>query len=108
VSVKLTWWAEATIVGRVPPTVFWPEPNVDSALVDIRRHDRQPAGVDREWVFDLIGAGFGQRRKMLRRSLAEFGVTPEELLAAGVRPTARAEELVLSDWVALASSVARP
>ena len=41
-SVRRAWWADATVVGKVPPTVFVPPPRVDSALVDIRRHP--PAG----------------------------------------------------------------
>jgi 16S rRNA (adenine1518-N6/adenine1519-N6)-dimethyltransferase len=74
---------------------------VDSALVEIRR--RAPAaGEDvRATAFGLIEAGFNQRRKMLRRSLAGR-VEPEAFAAAGIRPEARAEELVLADWLRLA------
>ncbi|MGH9278904.1 MAG: 16S rRNA (adenine(1518)-N(6)/adenine(1519)-N(6))-dimethyltransferase RsmA, partial [Acidimicrobiales bacterium] len=106
VSVKVAWWADAKVVARVPPTVFWPEPNVESALVEIRRHARQPSGVDRAKVADLVTAGFGQRRKMLRRSLAGIGVTPEQFGAAGIRPDARAEEIDLAGWAALAKAMA--
>jgi 16S rRNA (adenine1518-N6/adenine1519-N6)-dimethyltransferase len=96
-SVKVAWWAEAEVVGRVPPSVFVPPPRVESALVAVRR--RPPAGDDaaRAGVFALVEAGFGQRRKMLRRSLAER-VPAEGFAAAGVRPDARAEELDLADW----------
>ena len=48
-------------------------------------------------MFSLVEAGFGQRRKMLRRSLADR-VTVAQLEAAGIRPEARAEELELVDW----------
>src|ERR687885_341273 len=84
--------------GRWPsgsPPVLWPEPNVESAVVDIRRHD--PPAADRDWLFRLVAAGFGQRRKMLRRSLAEL-VPAEGFEAAGIRPDARAEELGVEDW----------
>lgn len=101
-SVKVAWWADAEVVGRVPPTVFVPEPRVESALVRLRRHGRQPPGVDRSRVFRLVDAGFGQRRKMLRRSLAGL-VGPDDFARAGVRPEARAEELALGDWVRLAA-----
>lgn len=103
-SVKLGWWAQARVVGRVPPSVFIPPPRVDSALVDIRRHE--PAGTDEERrrTFALVEAGFGQRRKMLRRSLAGHA-TVEALEAAGIRPQARAEELTLTDWIRLAEEV---
>ena len=106
-SVKLRWWAQARIVGRVPPTVFVPPPRVDSALVDVRRHP--PAGDDdeRSAVFGLVEAGFGQRRKMLRRSLAHL-VAADAFAAVGVRPEARAEELTLEDWRRLAATSSGP
>ena len=96
-SVKRAWWAEATIVRKVGRTVFIPQPRVDSALVEVVR--RPPAGdeAQRASVFSLVEAGFGQRRKMLRRSLADR-VTVAQLEAAGIRPEARAEELELEDW----------
>jgi 16S rRNA (adenine1518-N6/adenine1519-N6)-dimethyltransferase len=103
-SVKVGWWAGARVVGKVPPTVFVPPPRVDSALVEVRR--RAPAGDDaaRRAVFGLVEAGFGQRRKMLRRSLADR-VPAAAFAAAGVRPEARAEELVLADWQRLAAAL---
>jgi 16S rRNA (adenine1518-N6/adenine1519-N6)-dimethyltransferase len=103
VSVKVAYWATARIVGRVPSTVFLPEPNVESALVDVRRRAAPAvdADVDREWLFRLVSAGFAQRRKMLRRALAGL-VTPEQMAAAGVRPEARAEELDVPTWARLA------
>ena len=100
-SVKLAWWADATVVAKVAPTVFIPQPRVDSALVDIRRHAPAGTAEQRTSVFDLVAAGFGQRRKMLRRSLADK-VEPGDLEAAGINPEARAEELTLADWFHLA------
>jgi len=116
VSVKVAYWGVAAVAGRVPPTVFWPEPKVESALVDIRRHAGGPAApdVDRDWLFRLVAAGFGQRRKMLRRSLAAVvgeggaGVLADGFARAGVRPDARAEELDLDAWARLARCVPRP
>ena len=104
VSVKVAYWATAKVVGRVPATVFHPVPKVESALVRI---DRRPApavggAVEPEWLFRLVRAGFGQRRKMLRRSLAAL-VSPEAFEAAGIRPDARAEELGVEDWGRLAA-----
>lgn len=101
-SVKRAWWAEATVVGKVAPSVFVPQPRVGSALVELRRH--APAGTiaQRVAVFELVEAGFNQRRKMLRRSLATK-VAPGDLEAAGIRPDARAEELELADWLRLAA-----
>ena len=104
-SVRRAWWADAEVVGKVPPGVFIPPPRVDSALVSIRR--REPAGdeAQRSAVFALVEAGFGQRRKMLRRSLAGR-VDPPAFDRAGVRPEARAEELALADWLRLAAATA--
>jgi 16S rRNA (adenine1518-N6/adenine1519-N6)-dimethyltransferase len=102
-SVKVAYWGQADVVGRVPPTVFIPQPRVDSALVRIVRHAEPPVGpdVDRERLFRLVEAGFGQRRKMLRRSLTSLLDTPA-IEAAGVRPEARAEEVDLMGWARLA------
>lgn len=98
VSVKVAYWATARVVGRVPATVFVPQPRVESALVSIvRRPDGPAVDVDRARLFELVRAGFGQRRKMLRRALA--GVVDESVFAcAGVRPEARAEELDVEAW----------
>jgi 16S rRNA (adenine1518-N6/adenine1519-N6)-dimethyltransferase len=104
VSVKVAYWATAAVVGRVPPTVFLPAPNVESALVRIERRPSPavPVDVDRDGLFRLVAAGFGQRRKMLRRSLA--GLVPADAFdAAGIRPDARAEELAVEDWGRLAA-----
>jgi 16S rRNA (adenine1518-N6/adenine1519-N6)-dimethyltransferase len=101
-SVKVASWAEARIVGDVPASVFLPRPNVASALVEIVRLKESPVppAVDRGELFALVRAGFGHRRKMLRRSLAGLA-TADDLTAAGIRPEARAEELGLADWVSL-------
>jgi 16S rRNA (adenine1518-N6/adenine1519-N6)-dimethyltransferase len=104
-SVKVAFHARAEVVGTVSPNVFLPKPKVESALVSIVRHPDGPAadaeGVDPERLFTLVRAGFGQRRKMLRRSLA--GLLDEAAIdAAGVDPQARAENLTLAQWAALA------
>jgi 16S rRNA (adenine1518-N6/adenine1519-N6)-dimethyltransferase len=101
VSVKTAYWADARIVGSVPASVFVPRPNVESALVEITRHE--PPDTDPAVLFPLVRAGFGQRRKMLRRSLAGI-VAAGTFEAAGVSPTARAEELDVAAWCALADA----
>ena len=85
VSVKVAYWAEARVVGLVPPTVFLPKPNVDSALVSIVRRPAPATDAPADRLFELVRAGFGQRRKMLRRSLSGL-VGPGAFEAAGVRP----------------------
>ncbi len=106
VSVKVAYWAEASVVGRVAPSVFLPRPKVDSALVAIRRRDvpAGPAGVPPEALFTLVRAGFSQRRKTLRRSLAGL-VDEADFAAAGVDPGARAEQLDVAAWGRLAVAV---
>jgi 16S rRNA (adenine1518-N6/adenine1519-N6)-dimethyltransferase len=104
VSVKVSYWASASLVARVPPTVFVPRPKVESALVRVRRRPNPAVDVDRRVLFDLVEAGFAQRRKMLRRSLAGR-VDESAFHAAGVRPDARAEELDVQDWARLARCV---
>jgi 16S rRNA (adenine1518-N6/adenine1519-N6)-dimethyltransferase len=101
-SVKVAYWATARVVGRVPATVFLPQPRVESVLVTIERRDEPAVAGDRERLFALIRAGFGQRRKMLRRSLAGV-IEPEAFACAGIRPEARAEELDVEAWGRLAA-----
>ena len=110
VSVKVAYWASARLLGRVPATVFVPQPRVESVLVDIRRRPGPavpPDQADPDWLFRLVRAGFGQRRKMLRRSLAGL-VGPEGFATAGVAPEARAEDLDVAAWGRLAACTSPP
>ena len=104
-SVKVAFHATARIAGIVPPTVFLPRPNVDSALVEIVRH-KEPidAQINQKDLFSLVRMGFAKRRKMLRGSLAGR-VSPEQFEEAEIAPTARAEELSVYDWMRLARIV---
>lgn len=104
-TVKVAFHAHARIVGLVPASVFLPRPNVESALVEITRHAQplDPA-IDTVHLFSLVRGGFAKRRKMLRGALAGR-VTPDQFEAAGILPTARAEELTVHDWLRLAHTV---
>jgi 16S rRNA (adenine1518-N6/adenine1519-N6)-dimethyltransferase len=103
-SVKVALWATAEVVGRVPPTVFVPQPKVESVLVRIRRRPEAAVDADRDVLFALVRKAFGQRRKMLRRSLA--GVVDADMFAAaGVAPDDRPEQLGIQQWGALADAV---
>ncbi|MFM9173663.1 MAG: 16S rRNA (adenine(1518)-N(6)/adenine(1519)-N(6))-dimethyltransferase RsmA, partial [Acidimicrobiaceae bacterium] len=98
VSVKVDYWASSKIVGQVPPSVFFPQPRVDSALVDIRRRDKPGVdGVVAKELFALVRSGFAKRRKMLRRALDTIA-TPEDFVNANVNPESRAEQLDLAAW----------
>ncbi|HLN41876.1 MAG TPA: 16S rRNA (adenine(1518)-N(6)/adenine(1519)-N(6))-dimethyltransferase RsmA [Acidimicrobiales bacterium] len=110
VSVKVAYHATARVVGRVPASVFVPRPAVESVLVRIER--RRAVAVDPEIVpaarlFELVRAGFGHRRKMLRQSLAGV-VPPDAFVAAGIDPEARAENLGVEDWGRLAACAPGP
>jgi 16S rRNA (adenine1518-N6/adenine1519-N6)-dimethyltransferase len=113
-SVKAAWYGSWRIAGTVSRQVFWPVPNVDSVLVGFERHGLtggQPGEPGDEAMrvrtFALIDAAFGQRRKMLRQALSEIfgssGAASDALERAGIAPTQRGEELVLDDFVRLAS-----
>jgi 16S rRNA (adenine1518-N6/adenine1519-N6)-dimethyltransferase len=102
VSVKVAYWATAEVAARVPATVFVPRPKVESVLVRIvRRHEPALPDVTPDELFPLVRAGFGQRRKMLRRSLDGW-ITAAQFEQAGVRPDARPETLDVQQWGALA------
>jgi 16S rRNA (adenine1518-N6/adenine1519-N6)-dimethyltransferase len=104
-SVKLAWFARARSAGRVPPSVFWPVPNVDSGLVAFTAR-RPPADLDRAAVFAVVDAAFAQRRKTLRAALAGWAggadAAARILTAAGVDPGARGEALTVEQFAAIA------
>ena len=108
-SLKLAWYAEAVLAGNIGRNIFWPVPNVDSALVYFEKR-AQPLGDEtlRLAVWDAVDAAFGQRRKTLRQALADWGgsaAAAEELLkAAGIDPQARGEQLDIGAFVALAKA----
>jgi 16S rRNA (adenine1518-N6/adenine1519-N6)-dimethyltransferase len=96
-SAKVAWYATARRTATVGRAVFWPVPNVDSALVRLDRRSAPPAAVDRAAVFTVVDAAFAQRRKMLRSALAGLAGSSSAaevvLTAAGVAPTARGEDV---------------
>jgi 16S rRNA (adenine1518-N6/adenine1519-N6)-dimethyltransferase len=96
-SVKVSYWATAEVAGRVPASVFLPEPRVDSVLVRLVRRPAPAVTADRDRLFTLVRTAFGQRRKMLRRSLAGL-VDPDAFERADVSPAARPEELGIEAW----------
>lgn len=101
------WRCEARIVMVLPPEAFTPAPKVHSAVVQLTALPAPRFPADAKVLNRIVAAGFNQRRKMLRASLR--GVAPEieaKLLAAGIAPTARAEEVSLEAFCALARIVA--
>ncbi len=106
-SVLANWRCETKILFDVAPSAFVPPPKVTSALVRLvpREH---PLACDALALQRLTEAAFGQRRKMLRQSLKSLGVDALALLAeAKIEPTARAEEIPVAGFVALARVFAK-
>ncbi len=105
-SVKAAWHAEVRKAGSIGKNVFWPAPNVDSALVAFTR--REPPAGSRADTFAVIDAAFAQRRKTLRAALAGWaGSAPAaevRLRAAGIDPSARGEVLSVEDFARLAAT----
>ena len=91
-SVKLSYWATASVVSRVPASVFIPQPRVESVLVSVQRRPEPATSADPVRLFSLVRTAFGQRRKMLRRSLSSV-VNAATFAAAGIDPSQRPEEL---------------
>ena len=106
ISVKVAYWATARVLGDVPPSVFIPRPKVTSSIIEITRRETPAVGphIAPQQLFKVIRTGFGQRRKMLRRSLAAIA-TPENFVLAGVSPEARPEELDVHQWGRLATEI---
>jgi 16S rRNA (adenine1518-N6/adenine1519-N6)-dimethyltransferase len=104
VSVRVALRGRARIVGVVPPSVFVPRPKVTSVLVAIDRVEGSHRPEVEPTLSDLLRAGFGQRRKMLRRSLAGR-VTPADFEAADIDARDRPEDLDLEQWLRLATVV---
>ncbi|WP_193313015.1 16S rRNA (adenine(1518)-N(6)/adenine(1519)-N(6))-dimethyltransferase RsmA [Georgenia subflava] len=105
-SAKAAWYADAARAGTIARSVFWPVPNVDSALVRLTRREPPPTTATREEVFAVVDAAFAQRRKTLRAALAGWAGSPvraeEALRAAGIDPTLRGERLAITDFARIA------
>ncbi len=112
-AVSVQFYGRPRRIARIPAGAFYPAPKVDSAIVRIDVYPEPPVQVeDVPWFFEVVRAGFGQRRKQLRNSLAAGLHLPtdrveEALRAAGIAPARRAETLSLDEWAALSRELAR-
>nr|WP_235497462.1 16S rRNA (adenine(1518)-N(6)/adenine(1519)-N(6))-dimethyltransferase RsmA [Aeromicrobium sp. Leaf272] len=106
-SVKASWYCDVALAGTIGRQVFWPVPNVDSALVSLRRRPTPGDETLRRATFRVVDAAFAQRRKTLRAALSGLvgsGAAAEEALrAAGVDPQARGEQLDVTDFARIAT-----
>lgn len=107
-TVMVNYYAQTEIVRLVPPSAFWPRPDVRSAVVRLVRHSSPPVPVDSVRLFRVVRAAFGQRRKQLRNSLTgpplglPAGYAGELLARAGIDGERRAETMSLAEFAALA------
>jgi 16S rRNA (adenine1518-N6/adenine1519-N6)-dimethyltransferase len=100
--------ARSRILFTLPASVFTPPPKVASALVEIAPAPQSAEAVPPSILSEVTAAAFGQRRKMLRSSLASLGVDAALLLReAGIDPSQRAERLAIEDFVRLARNLRR-
>lgn len=105
-AILAQWRADAKIVLDLPPQAFTPPPKVSSAVVHLTSLPEPRFPADAATLSRVVAAGFNQRRKMLRASLK--GVAPnieDHLIAAGIQPTERAEQVSLEQFCALARSI---
>ena len=105
VSVRVAYRAAASIVRRVPASVFWPRPKVASVVVRFDRLDAPPVDAEPERLWRVVDAGFAERRKTMRNALRRLGLdlaaADAVLASCGVASTARAEELDLATFAAI-------
>jgi 16S rRNA (adenine1518-N6/adenine1519-N6)-dimethyltransferase len=110
-AVSVQFYGRPELLMRLSPSLFYPQPDVDSAVVRITPH-AHPPDVDPATLFSLARAGFSQRRKQLRNTLSgglQLGkAQADELLTrAGIDPARRAETLTLADWIRLSKAFAQ-
>jgi 16S rRNA (adenine1518-N6/adenine1519-N6)-dimethyltransferase len=108
VSLRVAYRADAKLLRRVRPSVFWPAPQVESVLVRLERRP-PPVSVPEEALFRFIDAGFAQRRKTMVNALVRLGYERGAATAALERgkldPKVRAEELGLEDFAGLVEAL---
>jgi 16S rRNA (adenine1518-N6/adenine1519-N6)-dimethyltransferase len=109
-SAKAAWFADVRRAGHVSRSVFWPAPNVDSALVACTHRPPPATSATRAQVFAVVDAVFAQRRKTMRSTLARLAGSPaaaeEALRAAGVDPRTRGEQMGVAQLARVAEALA--
>lgn len=102
-SLSVQYYAKPEMAGLVEKHKFWPPPKVDSAILNAVRREEPVFPADRSKLFRLIKAGFGERRKQLKNSLAgglncEVPAIEKLLRGARIDPASRAQELSMAEW----------
>jgi 16S rRNA (adenine1518-N6/adenine1519-N6)-dimethyltransferase len=106
VSVRVAYLAASKLIRRVPASVFWPRPVIESVLVRLDRRASPPVQVDKEALWRVIEVAFAQRRKTIRGAMIRLGMEPGAAEAAlarcGIGRDQRPEELGLESFGCLA------
>jgi len=108
-AILASWRCEAKIALHLPPSAFTPPPKVSSAVVHLKALEKPKFEADAKTLERVVAMAFNQRRKMLRAALK--GAAPDiedRLMAAGIKPTERAEQIPLEGFCALAREIAKP
>jgi 16S rRNA (adenine1518-N6/adenine1519-N6)-dimethyltransferase len=106
-AVSVQFYGKPEIVSRLKPAVFWPRPNIDSAILAIDCYERPAVDVPSdESFFRVVRAGFSQKRKQLRNALSgglqiKSAIAGDLLATANIDPARRAETLTLQEWADL-------
>jgi 16S rRNA (adenine1518-N6/adenine1519-N6)-dimethyltransferase len=107
-SVRVAYRARPRLLRRVPPTVFWPEPTVESVLLELVPRE-PPVSIAPDRLFRVVEEGFAQRRKTMRNALIRLGLAPDRAASAlddcGLDARARAEELAIPHFACLAEAI---
>lgn len=106
-AILAQWRTNAQIVMSLPPEAFTPPPKVSSAVVHLEALPEPRFEADAEILSRVVAAAFNQRRKMLRSALkGQASDIEDRLIAAGLKPTDRAEQIPLEGFCALARQLA--
>jgi 16S rRNA (adenine1518-N6/adenine1519-N6)-dimethyltransferase len=112
-AISVQFYGEPEVVGTVPAGAFYPAPKVDSAILKVRPYSTPRYDVqDLDFFWQVVKAGFGQKRKQLKNSLnaglgASGGAAIDAALSrAGISPTRRAQTLTIGEWAALTNHLA--
>ena len=109
-SVKARWYCDVEAAGSIGTSVFWPVPHVESGLVRMTRREPPVSAAGREATFAVVDGAFSQRRKTLRSALATLAGSPSTaeraLVAAGVDPSLRGEQLDVNAFARIADALA--
>lgn len=111
-GVMVQYYGVPRIVSRLAPAVFWPRPDINSAILRIDTYEQPPVDVsDDDLFFRVVKAGFSQKRKQLKNSLSgglqiKSKLAKQYLDSAGIDHKRRAETLNLEEWAALTRVVA--